>query len=361
MRAALPLAAALALAAPAVAPSPLVLAADAPPGAWLAAARGGSFELLAPWGRVTLQALPAELLAPGASAPAVTLFRLGGDAWGALAVTDRWATGFAVTPRGLVALGQGFPGTEELEEPLLALFEPPGGPDHTDCLELVPSHFAPPRGLLPQLPDWLRLGLNAPWADLALQLVLDADAPFLALGPLDWRERQLAVALQASVVFEMSTGIRFEVVAQHADEAGAYLTSEDPSEIVRQLRSYWATQAGPREAVHLVSGREFTVMLSPLVSAQVLGASYCIGSVADPDRAFSLSSARQPAWRQVLTMAHELGHDFGAHHHYATCLGLHDPVRPCTVMASPANLAGTLGFGPLERIVIRGYAEAHGV
>lgn len=64
------------------------------------------------------------------------------------------------------------------------------------------------------------------------------------------------------------------------------------------------------------------------------------------------------------TMAHEIGHLMGAHHHYANCVegnlhsGAQNDLSPCTLMFNAVNGA-SLNFSTLSGNVVRGHAVNH--
>lgn len=107
----------------------------------------------------------------------------------------------------------------------------------------------------------------------------------------------------------------------------------------------------------------------------VAGVAECIGGVRWADKSFGLSvgPAGKPTWTvkdAALTMAHEMGHLLGAHHHYSDCVqgtadGPRDGVvRACTIMFNATYGRGPVHtiadrWSPLEASVIRGHAAAY--
>jgi hypothetical protein len=98
----------------------------------------------------------------------------------------------------------------------------------------------------------------------------------------------------------------------------------------------------------------------------------CIGGVADPRRAFAIGSVDYaiegvvpaPTVDEGNIAGHELGHLFGAHHHYSNCTeaqpyaALRGEPGPCTLM-SPLAMAFTGSVSTVERLFIRHYAKQY--
>lgn len=99
------------------------------------------------------------------------------------------------------------------------------------------------------------------------------------------------------------------------------------------------------------------------------GGADCVGGIRFPERGFSFSEddptverrgyyglRPYPYWSAVV-MAHEIGHEMGAHHHDGNCVegATADPLTPCTVMEVAIQFRG-LHFGTAERTAIRALA-----
>lgn len=98
------------------------------------------------------------------------------------------------------------------------------------------------------------------------------------------------------------------------------------------------------------------------------GLADCIGGVRYPDRAFAVGEYDEsvtafgleiPPDFTAAVFAHEIGHLFGAHHHYATCSRPAAPASGgldvCTIMIPDIGLAG-LEFSVTNGAVVRGHA-----
>lgn len=147
-----------------------------------------------------------------------------------------------------------------------------------------------------------------------------------------------------------------------------YFSGASAEDLIEQAKSH---VGGSRpDGIDLV----FTLTNEDIESGDddsVVGLADCIGGVRYADRAFGVSEVTEALDDQDLlgiglyvneaakTIAHEMGHLLGAHHHYANCVeGLlddesTDEVTPCTVMwlSSP----GSTNFGALEGSVVRGH------
>lgn len=106
----------------------------------------------------------------------------------------------------------------------------------------------------------------------------------------------------------------------------------------------------------------------------VAGLADCIGGVAFRDRAFAVGEELDPDHTELggLLIAanlsakiasHEVGHLFGAHHHYANCAEgllseLGAELSPCTLMVNAVDVS-SFNFSAVNGLVVRGHAEAY--
>ncbi len=108
--------------------------------------------------------------------------------------------------------------------------------------------------------------------------------------------------------------------------------------------------------------------------SDILGLASCAGGVRYPTKSYLVAEVPRPAgWTNVSwphysgitaekVFAHELGHLFGANHHYGNCVeGIASgatelEVSPCTLMSSFGGI-DSMNFGTIERTVVRGYAN----
>lgn len=91
-----------------------------------------------------------------------------------------------------------------------------------------------------------------------------------------------------------------------------------------------------------------------------VGVADCIGGVRFAERAFAVTEVFGRSEDTGRTMAHEIGHLLGAHHHYANCVegnaSALNELTPCTLMFNYVNYASR-EFSQLNGGVVRGYAE----
>ncbi len=121
------------------------------------------------------------------------------------------------------------------------------------------------------------------------------------------------------------------------------------------------------DAVYSITNKTMFFMENGQKVYGLAGLADCIGGIRYANRSFSLGAGPKETWTPEdagLTMAHELGHLLGAHHHYANCVEGPAP-ELCTVMFN-ANLSflrvadfNSLKFGTLEASVITGHAQAY--
>ncbi len=182
---------------------------------------------------------------------------------------------------------------------------------------------------------------------------------------------------------QVTPRVKFNIVAVHdltkeltgTDVAGFY-TEDSPvgDDLMAQLIRYYRKTFPNlnRHHVHLITNRDLT---SGELGNAVAGIDNCIGSIGTKD-SYSIgeSGTLEPFSFQGLVdfygnidakiAAHEIGHAFGAHHHYANCVEFAAPgllkgtSDVCSLMFNDAGLEH-LRFSLLETLAIRGYAEAH--
>jgi hypothetical protein len=150
----------------------------------------------------------------------------------------------------------------------------------------------------------------------------------------------------------------------------AEFTTDDADDLFGELKALFGGQRPPwAHVVYLLTKRDIVQGGQTAVA----GVADCIGGVAFPESAFAIGEAGGgegngigPAtWFMDGTAkvaAHEIGHLFGAHHHYANCAeGVPDEptdVSPCTMMFNDVALM-SLRFSTLNSAVVRGHAVTY--
>lgn len=122
------------------------------------------------------------------------------------------------------------------------------------------------------------------------------------------------------------------------------------------------------DVVYVLSAKDLYSGSSSDRDYSLAGVADCIGGVRYPDRAFAVGEYDKtftafgfelPPDFTAAVGAHEIGHLFGAHHHYATCSRPAAPVSDgldvCTIMFPDIGLAG-LEFSAVNAAVVRGHA-----
>lgn len=224
-----------------------------------------------------------------------------------------------------------------------------------------------------------------------LRTTITADVVVARDGVTDSRARHIVnsaeVPYGAGVVPQLTPDVDLNIVAVH-DVTGALASATDEvvplvidpgnakdlmSSLIRYYRQKYPTLR--RDHVHLVTSRDIFVDSGGEEIDAVLGIANCIGSIGDPGLSFTIGEAGpfEPAAIGPLTFfkdiakdtaAHEIGHAFGAHHHYANCaenagFALAEAKGDvCTLMFNDASLIG-MRFSQANSAAVRGSAEAH--
>jgi hypothetical protein len=176
--------------------------------------------------------------------------------------------------------------------------------------------------------------------------------------------------------------VRFKIVAIHdltkvlkGREVSGFVVESKPkgkdlmSQLIRYYRAKYPKLA--RHHVHLFTDRNITQVP---VGDPVAGIANCIGgigtkygySIGEVGVLKPIELGPLTAYKDVnvKVSAHEIGHVFGAQHHYMNCIeGIPTAVAQatpdaCTLMSNFADFAGSR-FGIVESLAVRGFAEAH--
>jgi hypothetical protein len=229
-------------------------------------------------------------------------------------------------------------------------------------------------GVVPHLPTDFGRGTITANIVVALDGVSRADAQKIV--------KKAATAYGPGPVAQLTPDVKINVIAYHdvtgklrSTDAGGFIVEEHPtgtdlmSELIRYYHKHYPKLN--RHHVHLLTTKD--LQLPPYGSA-VAGIANCIGGVGTR-YAYAITEVGLidevdvnglAAYRDAdaKNMAHEMGHVFGAHHHYANCAedfaaGLAaQSVDVCSLMFPSLDFL-SLHFGIVEVAAIRGYVEAH--
>lgn len=160
--------------------------------------------------------------------------------------------------------------------------------------------------------------------DGVLQIALEGDSMFHRAWGEDWDQVQLAIIHLVGAVYEAEIGFPFEVVDQRVWEEGDpapyesfQLCTNTEHDVLPRYREHSEsrsrTMEDVRELSHLFTGR---FSGGPTIGCAYIGAldssfAYGVSSVADP------VMKNNNLYRNVVLVSHEIGHNFGGHHHRA--------------------------------------------
>lgn len=208
-------------------------------------------------------------------------------------------------------------------------------PDIPECTQLVPGAIA-----LENVP-----------VTLHLRVLLDG-------VPQSEGVAAVAGAQQAYSAHLLTFSASYEAVS---------FTGTDAVNLVSQAKNHFggARPAGT-DLVYVLTNKD--IAAAPVGNA-VAGLADCIGGVAFPDRAFAVGEVLADSPLNLIlftagtgltakTLAHELGHLLGGHHHYANCVEtlLNLGGNICTLMFNDLSFQQAQ-FSTLNGLVVRGHAQ----
>lgn len=142
------------------------------------------------------------------------------------------------------------------------------------------------------------------------------------------------------------------------------LSGRDADSLLAQAKAaYGGRRPAGSDVVYVLTDQD--VVTSAATGGQLAGLADCIGGIRYPQRAFAvgeLGSVSAPGVPQGSgrTMAHEIGHLLGAHHHHTSPEGVldGDVTTPLSLMGPAIELIA-LRFSTLEALVVRGHAQRY--
>lgn len=210
------------------------------------------------------------------------------------------------------------------------------------CLTAMPVQAAPID--LPDIPQCTELipgsiSVDSTPVTLGLRVVLDG-VPLV----------QAASLVNEALSSYMPLNITLNVSYDTAD----FSTNNGLQMIEALKQKYGGSRPAGTHLVYALTAKNLTD--DGVVGDALAGQADCIGGVAYADSAFAVGEA--DAGFGAKTMAHELGHLFGGHHHYASC-GLVLATggdNLCTLMINDVGLA-SFPFSDLNGLVVSGHAQ----
>ena len=198
------------------------------------------------------------------------------------------------------------------------------------------------------------------------QFVPPVVSPPLNMEPIDVRLLVLLDGVTQARAEEVlaKAAVPFEPLALRLVPVGFVPVTLNAGRVVGDVveASKMVLGGGRPAGVDLVVTLTWRTLVDGKDSEAVTGYADCIGGVSRADKAFAVGEAADNEWAGAEeTLAHEIGHLLGAHHHYANCAESASPnggLSQCTLMFLDLTVTA-MKFGALEASVIRGQAETY--
>ena len=136
------------------------------------------------------------------------------------------------------------------------------------------------------------------------------------------------------------------------------LTGRDAAGLNRQAKRHLGGKR-PRgvDVVYTMTSKDITA--AGLLGDDVAGLADCIGGVRFRDRSFAVGETFGAGADTGKTMAHEVGHLLGGHHHYTSPEGLLGPEANLLDLMGPSLSLISLRFSTLNSLMVRGHAQRY--
>lgn len=142
----------------------------------------------------------------------------------------------------------------------------------------------------------------------------------------------------------------------------AELTGRDAAGLIAQAKQlFGGRRPAGSDVVYVMTDKD----ILSATGGSLAGLADCIGGVRYPARAFAVGELGSTSAPGVTngggkTMAHEIGHLLGAHHHYTSPEGLldGDVTTPLSIMGPTIDLIA-LRFSQVEALMVRGHAQKY--
>lgn len=196
-------------------------------------------------------------------------------------------------------------------------------PDIPQCTELIPGSIS----------------VDSTPVTLGLRVVLDGVTQ-AQVAPL------VAAAMSSYTPLNITLSVSYDT---------ANFSSSNGLQLIEEVKQkYGGSRPAGTHLVYVLTSKNLTD--DGVVGDSLAGQADCIGGIAYSDSAFAVGES--DAGFGAKTMAHELGHLMGGHHHYASC-GLVLATggdNLCTLMINDVGLA-SFPFSDLNGLVVSGHAQ----
>ena len=156
---------------------------------------------------------------------------------------------------------------------------------------------------------------------LTASIILDADAEFYNLDPVNWMTAQQAVLNDVEGIYAAEVNVQFRIRMQtvhtnSADFTGTAVCSGTGQDLIVQLNNYWSARREGRDLVHLFSGKSFSGAIIGCTYEPSIGNNIYSAGLTQQIASGS-SSYSATALQKALVVAHEIGHAFNGDHGFA--------------------------------------------
>lgn len=205
------------------------------------------------------------------------------------------------------------------------------------------------RWIPPYLDPAFALGLgDSP--ELVARIILDADLDAYHQWGRHLPAMMVAQQVEQAATYRHQVGVQFRIVGVHLNTiAGYYPEPLDTPATFDFMEAWWGGYyRDDRDIVHLLTGQPIGTLMAS-----------CIGSAGTPYGFFYTSTSTDGTTanlRSANIIGHEIGHLFGAHHHYGNHV---EAPGSATLMIQGYTPGDVPIFASVSRGVIRGWAEQY--
>ena len=132
----------------------------------------------------------------------------------------------------------------------------------------------------------------------------------------------------------------------------------DAEKLTKQAkRLYQGKRPRGVDIVYTMTSKDLTA--AGVLGDDVAGLADCIGGVRFARRAFAVGETFASGVNTGKTMAHEVGHLMGGHHHYTSPEGLLGPAANLLDLMGPSLSLISLRFSTLNSLMVKGHAQQY--